>query len=101
MSFSEYVVSGVEIQEYVQMYATAASNAVSIAGFDGVEIHGANGYLVDQFTQDVSNKRTDMWGGSMENRCRFALEVIKKVVSVVGEERTAIRLSPFAQFQDM
>ena len=90
-----------EILEYIELFGKAAHNAVHGAGFDGVEIHGAHGYLVDQFTQDVCNKRTDMWGGSMENRCRFALEVIKKIVSVVGEERTAIRLSPFAQFQDM
>ncbi|KAH8110925.1 NADH:flavin oxidoreductase/NADH oxidase [Phellopilus nigrolimitatus] len=71
------------------------------AGFDGIEIHGGHGCLVDQFTQDVSNKRTDQCGGSIENRTRFALEVIKKVTSVVGEERTAIRLSPFSTFLDM
>ena len=92
-------VSGVEIQEYVQMYATAASNAVSIAGFDGVEIHGANGYLVDQFTQDVSNTRTDEYGGSIENRVRFALEVIEAVVKAVGEKKVGIRLSPWGRFQ--
>ena len=83
MSISEYVVSGVEIQEYVQMYATAASNAVSIAGFDGVEIHGANGYLVDQFTQDVSNTRTDEYGGSFENRTRLSLEIVDAVRAVM------------------
>ena len=99
MSISEYVVSGVEIQEHVQMYATAASNAVSIAGFDGVEIHGANGYLVDQFTQDVSNTRTDEYGGSIENRVRFALEVIEAVVKAVGEKKVGIRLSPWGRFQ--
>lgn len=93
------MVSGVEIQEYVQMYATAASNAVSIAGFDGVEIHGANGYLVDQFTQDVSNTRTDEYGGSIENRVRFALEVIEAVVKAVGEKKVGIRLSPWGRFQ--
>lgn len=90
-----------EILEYIELFGQAAHNAVHRAGFDGVEIHGAHGYLVDQFTQNVCNKRTDMWGGSLENRTRFAMEVIKKIVSVVGEERTAIRLSPFAQFQDM
>ncbi|KAH8112226.1 hypothetical protein DFH11DRAFT_1511971, partial [Phellopilus nigrolimitatus] len=68
-------------------------------GFDGVEIHGAHGYLVDQFTQDVSNKHSDQWGGSIENRTRLALEFIKRMTSVVGEECTAICLSPFSTFQ--
>ncbi|KAL5505006.1 hypothetical protein ACEPAH_7669 [Sanghuangporus vaninii] len=90
-----------EILEYIELYGQAAHNAVHRAGFDGVEIHGAHGYLIDQFIQDVSNKRTDQWGGNIENRTRFALEVIKKIVSVVGEERTGIRLSPFSTFQDM
>ncbi|KZP30039.1 FMN-linked oxidoreductase [Athelia psychrophila] len=90
-----------EIQEFVALYATAASNAVHKAGFDGVEIHGANGYLVDQFLQDVSNNRTDSYGGSVENRSRFALEVVKAVVDAVGEKKTALRLSPWSAFQDM
>ncbi|KAH8110899.1 NADH:flavin oxidoreductase/NADH oxidase [Phellopilus nigrolimitatus] len=90
-----------EILEYIELFGTAAHNAVHGAGFDGVEVHGAHGYLVDQFTQDVSNKRTDQWGGSIENRTRFALEVLKKIASVVGEERTAIRLSPFNPIHDM
>lgn len=89
-----------EVKEYVQLYATAAKNAVR-AGFDGVEIHGANGYLIDQFTQDVSNKRTDEYGGSVENRARFALEVAKAVSDAVGEEKTGIRLSPWGAFNDM
>ncbi|KAL5505018.1 hypothetical protein ACEPAH_7681 [Sanghuangporus vaninii] len=84
-----------EILEHIGLFGQAAHNAVHRAGFDGVEIHGAHGYLVDQFTQDTCNKRTDQWGGSVENRCRFPLEVIRSVVSAVGEERTAIRLSPF------
>ncbi|KAI0355742.1 NADH:flavin oxidoreductase/NADH oxidase [Trametes cingulata] len=90
-----------EIKEYVQWYATAASNSVHKAGFDGVEIHGANGYLVDQFLQDVSNKRTDEYGGSIENRARFAIEVVDAVVAAVGESKTAIRLSPWSEYQDM
>ncbi|KIY67829.1 NADH:flavin oxidoreductase/NADH oxidase [Cylindrobasidium torrendii FP15055 ss-10] len=90
-----------EIKEYVQLYATAAHNAVFGAGFDGVEVHGANGYLIDQFTQDVSNKRTDEYSGSIKNRARFALEVVKAVVDTVGADRTAIRLSPWSPFQDM
>lgn len=89
-----------EIWEYVGLYAQAAKNAIA-AGFDGVEIHGANGYLVDQFLQDTSNDRTDAWGGSVENRARFALEVTKAVTAAVGGDRTAIRLSPFSPFQGM
>ena len=89
-----------EIHEYIGLYAQAAKNAVA-AGFDGVEIHGANGYLVDQFIQDVTNKRTDKWGGSVENRARFGIEVTKAVVNAVGAERTAIRLSPYSPYQDM
>jgi len=89
-----------EIKEYVQLYSKAARNAVK-AGFDGVEIHGANGYLVDQFLQTVSNERTDEYGGSVENRVRFALEVINAIVEAIGAERTAIRISPWSPFQGM
>lgn len=89
-----------EIKEYVDMYGNAARCAVR-AGFDGVEIHGANGYLVDQFTQDVSNNRTDEYGGSIENRCRFALEVVDAIASAIGADKTAIRFSPWGQFNDM
>ncbi len=81
--------------------ARAASDAVNKAGFDGVEIHGANGYLVDQFLQDVSNQRTDEYGGSIENRARFGLEVIDAVVKAVGAQRTAVRMSPWSTFMDM
>ena len=80
------------------MYATAAYNAVHRAGFDGIEIHGANGYLVDQFIQDITNKRTDEYGGSIENRSRFALEVINAITEKIGEDRTAIRLSPWNHY---
>ncbi|KAJ7581479.1 hypothetical protein C8J56DRAFT_866844 [Mycena floridula] len=90
-----------EIEEYVSLFGIAASNAVHKAGFDGVEIHGANGYLVDQFLQDVSNHRTDAYGGSIENRTRFAKEIVAEVVKTVGPEHTAIRLSPWASFQGM
>ena len=79
-------------------YADAAKNAIK-AGFDGVEIHGANGYLVDQFLQTVSNKRTDEYGGPVENRARFALEVVDAIVAAVGANKTAIRLSPWSRFQ--
>ena len=84
-----------EILEYIELYRKAAKNAVFGAGFDGVEVHGAHGYLIDQFLQDVSNKRDDEWGGDIERRTRFALEVVKAIVDAVGEERTAIRLSPW------
>ncbi|KAI0636631.1 FMN-linked oxidoreductase [Trametes polyzona] len=90
-----------EIQEYVKWYGQAAANAVHGAGFDGVEIHGANGYIVDQFIQDVSNRRLDEYGGSLESRCRFALEVIDSVVAAVGAKKAAIRLSPWSEFLDM
>jgi NADPH2 dehydrogenase len=87
-----------EIKEYIRSYANAASNAIE-AGFDGVELHGANGYLLDQFLQTVSNHRTDEYGGSLENRLRFPLEVIDAVAKAVGAERTAIRVSPWSNFQ--
>ncbi|KAI0184489.1 NADH:flavin oxidoreductase/NADH oxidase [Xylaria flabelliformis] len=89
-----------DIWEAIGDYAKAAKNAMA-AGFDGVELHGANGYLIDQFTQDVCNKRTDAWGGSIEKRARFALEVTKAVVNAIGGDKTAIRLSPFSDFQSM
>lgn len=90
-----------EIWATVRDYATAARNAVTKAGFDGVEIHGAHGYLIDQFTQDTSNRRTDAWGGSIEARARFAVEVTKAVVQAVGADRAGIRLSPWSNFQGM
>ena len=90
--------TALEIKEYVQLYARAAKNAMQ-AGFDGVEVHGANGYLLDQFLQTVSNHRTDEYGGSLENRLRFPLEVVDAVVKAVGAERTAVRISPWSNFQ--
>ncbi|KAA1472761.1 FMN-linked oxidoreductase [Dentipellis sp. KUC8613] len=90
-----------EIQEYVGLFAAAAKNAVEGAGFDGVEIHGANGYLIDQFLQDVSNKREDDYGGSVEKRSRFALEVVEAVTKAIGQNRTAMRFSPFLEYLDM
>ncbi len=82
-----------EITGIVEDYRKAAENALE-AGFDGVEIHGANAYLIDQFLHDSSNKRTDVYGGSIENRCRFALQVVQAVCSVWGGQRVGIRLSP-------
>jgi NADPH2 dehydrogenase len=89
-----------DIQETIADYAAAAKNAIA-AGFDGVEIHGANGYLPDQFLQTTCNKRTDGWGGSIENRAKFHLEVTKAVIAAVGAERTAMRLSPYSDFNGM
>ncbi|KAJ7808733.1 hypothetical protein B0H14DRAFT_2868938 [Mycena olivaceomarginata] len=86
-----------EIQGYVALYAQAAKNAVEGAGFDGRQ----NGCLTDQFLQDVSNNRTDAYGGSAENRARFPLEVVKAVVAAVGESRTSIRFSPWSPFSGM
>jgi NADPH2 dehydrogenase len=87
-----------EIQGYISEYVHAAENAIA-AGFDGVQIHGANGYLLDQFLQDVINQRTDKWGGSIENRSRFHLETTKAVIAAIGRERVSVRLNPFTVFQ--
>jgi N-ethylmaleimide reductase len=89
-----------EIPGIVAAYAKGAENAIA-AGFDGVELHGANGYLIDQFLRDGSNQRTDRYGGSVENRIRFMTEATKAVVDAVGADRTGIRLSPNAAFNDM
>ncbi|KAF2728399.1 NADH flavin oxidoreductase/12-oxophytodienoate reductase [Polyplosphaeria fusca] len=90
-----------EIFEIIEDYANAAKNAIHGAGFDGVEIMGGNGHLIDQFIQDVSNKRTDAWGGSIENRARFPLEIAKTLVAAVGKERVGIRFSPFSRYLGM
>ncbi|KAF8269620.1 putative NADPH2 dehydrogenase chain OYE2 [Lactarius quietus] len=90
-----------EIKEYVQLHATAAKNAVLKAGFDGVEIHAANGYLPDQFIQTNTNARTDEYGGSIENRVRFVLEVADAVVKAVGANKVGIRFSPWSTYQGM
>jgi len=82
-----------EIAGIVEDYRVAARNALA-AGFDGVEIHAANGYLIDEFLRDGANRRTDAYGGSVENRLRFAREVIDAVVAIVGAGRTGIRISP-------
>ncbi len=84
-----------EIPEIVEQYRRAARNALA-AGFDGVEIHAANGYLIEQFLRDSTNKRTDAYGGSRENRARLLLEVAEAVAGVCGGERVGIRLSPLS-----
>ncbi|KAK0387012.1 hypothetical protein NLU13_5326 [Sarocladium strictum] len=87
-----------EILDVIQDFVAAAQRALSL-GADGVEIHGAHGYLIHQFLSDRSNVRTDRWGGSVENRSRFLLEIVRALVSAIGAELVGIRLSPFASFQ--
>ena len=89
-----------ELPNLVHSFQAAARNAVDTAGFDGVEIHGANGYLLDQFLKTGSNQRTDDYGGSVENRARLLLEVTRAVTSAVGGGRTGIRLSPVTPAND-
>jgi len=81
-------------------FVNAAKNSVE-AGFDGVELHGANGYLLEQFLSPFSNIRKDQYGGSVENRCRFVLEVVEAVANSIGKEKTGIRLSPYGVASDM
>lgn len=89
-----------EIAELVQSYANAARNAIR-AGFDGIEIHGANGYLIDQFLHYHTNHRTDRYGGTPENMARFAIEVIKACGDAIGFEKVGIRLSPGAYLNEI
>jgi 2,4-dienoyl-CoA reductase-like NADH-dependent reductase (Old Yellow Enzyme family) len=86
-----------EIAQLVSDYSQAAANAID-AGFDGVEIHGANGYLIDQFLHHDSNRRSDEYGQTPENMSRFALEVVDAIIARIGNERTALRVSPGAYF---
>jgi N-ethylmaleimide reductase len=89
-----------EIPEILEQFRQGAKNAI-VAGFDGVEIHSANGYLLDQFLQDGSNQRSDKYGGSAENRARLLLEVVQAVVEVWGQGKVGVRLSPSSTFNDM
>jgi len=89
-----------EIKEAQLEYVNAAKNAI-LAGFDGVELHAANGYLIDQFINSGSNNRADGYGGTKENRCRFAIEVAQQVASIIGKNKTGIRLSPYGTYNDM
>ncbi|TNE29973.1 MAG: alkene reductase [Bacteroidetes bacterium] len=89
-----------DIDRVVKEFAQGAKNAMK-AGFDGVEIHGANGYLIDQFLRSNSNRRTDKYGGSMENRIRLLTEITQAVVDEVGSRNVGVRLSPFISFKDM
>lgn len=92
--------TGEEIRETIAGFAAAARSALA-AGFDGVEIHGANGYLVHQFLAPGTNLRTDEWGGSDEARARFAVEVVKAVAAEIGAHRTGLRISPGNTFNDI
>ena len=89
-----------ELPGIVQQYAQGAQNAKN-AGFDGVEVHAANGYLLDQFLRDGTNQRTDEYGGSVENRTRLLLEVTEAVIKIWGADRVGVRLSPYSSFDDM
>jgi len=89
-----------DIETAIGEYAQAARNAIK-AGFDGVELHGANGYLLEQFIRPNSNQRDDAYGGSIENRARFVLEVVRAVTGAIGKDKVGIRLSPYGVFNDM
>lgn len=89
-----------DIDNVIAEFVKGAENAIK-AGFDGVEIHGANGYLIDQFLRSNCNKRTDEYGGSQENRIRLLIEITKAVSEAIGKEKTGVRLSPFITFKDM
>ncbi|MER5734752.1 MULTISPECIES: alkene reductase [unclassified Streptomyces] len=92
--------TGDQVHEAIAGFAAAARNAVE-AGFDGVEIHGANGYLIQQFLATGSNHRTDEWGGPVENRIRFAVEVVRAVAAEIGPDRTGLRISPANSLNDI
>jgi N-ethylmaleimide reductase len=89
-----------DIETALESFAGAARNAIE-AGFDGVELHGANGYLIEQFLNTASNQRQDAWGGTVANRARFVLEVARRVSAAIGKERVGIRLSPYGVFNGM
>jgi len=89
-----------EIREIVRDFAFAATRAVD-AGFDGVELHAANGYLIDQFLRDGSNRRTDAYGGSLANRTRFLREVMEATAAAIGAHRVGVRISPASTFNSM
>jgi N-ethylmaleimide reductase len=89
-----------DIQQTIEEFAVSAELAIA-TGFDGIELHGANGYLIDQFLKTASNQRSDQWGGSVENRARFAIEAARAVSERIGTQRTGIRLSPYGVFNGM
>ncbi|WP_277307777.1 hypothetical protein [Arthrobacter sp. Soil736] len=95
-----HALSEEEIVATIADFARASRNAIA-AGFDGVELHGANGYLIQQFLSSSANQRSDAWGGSVEGRVRFALEVARAVVAEIGAEKVGIRLSPGNPLHDI
>jgi len=94
------VMTGADIKAALEEFVQAAKNALA-AGCDGVELHSANGYLLEQFIRPNSNQRTDRYGGSIENRARFVLDVAEAVIVAIGKDKVGIRLSPFGVFNDM
>jgi N-ethylmaleimide reductase len=89
-----------DVENAIREFVDAAKNAIE-AGFDGVEIHGANGYLIEQFIRPNSNRRTDRFGGPIENRARFLLEVVERTGNAIGFDRVGVRISPRGTFNDM
>ena len=88
-----------QVEEVIRQHVTAAQNAID-AGFDGIELHGANGYLTEQFLNPHINHRTDRFGGTIENRSRFLLEVTQGIIKAIGSDKVGVRLSPFNQYND-
>ncbi|MDE1232824.1 alkene reductase [Vibrio aestuarianus] len=89
-----------DIQRVIADFTHSATNAID-AGFDGIEIHGGNGYLIDQFLRTNSNKRNDQYGGSREDRLRFLIEVVTSVIDAIGADKVGVRLAPYITFKDM
>ena len=89
-----------DLKSTLEGFVQSAKNSMT-AGFDGVELHGANGYLLEQFIRPTSNQRTDRYGGSIENRARYVLEVVDAVIAAIGKDKVGIRLSPYGTFNDM
>ncbi len=95
-----HALTDVEIEQTIDEYVHSAELAIE-SGLDGVELHGANGYLIDQFLNVASNRRTDRWGGSVDNRIRFATEVARRTAQAIGPDRVGIRVSPYGVFNGM
>lgn len=89
-----------DILQFIKDFRKGAEHAKN-AGFDGVELDAAHGFLIDQFLRESTNKRTDKWGGSIENRSRLALQVIDQLIEIFGENRIGIKISPLVNFKDM
>lgn len=95
-----YALTGEEIKSVIAEHVSAARNAIA-AGFDGVELHGANGYLVEQFLNPHVNNRTDAWGGSIGNRTRFAVRVVQEMAAAIGADKVGVRFSPYSTLGDL